>query len=314
MENTWTPRHPIRVVAHRTGLTPATIRAWELRYDAVSPQRSEGGHRLYSDHDVARLRTLRELTRAGRSISMVAELSPQAATDLLVEDRSSSIKGRPAGSLSEPVAWVEEAYAQIEALDARGLESALWRAVMALGARAFLKDVAASLLSRIGAGRETGVITPGQEHFGSEVLERMLEGLADRSKISGGPPMVVCTLPGERHGLSARLVSVAALLDGWNVTYLGTDLPVDDIAATAEGLHAVAVAVAISAVHREDPHRTLTSLIALRARMNPTVRIIVGGGGARLLDRGKLPDGVHVFDGLDGLGEISMASRGPSGT
>ena len=65
-------RHPIRVVAQRTGLTPATIRAWERRYDAVAPTRSEGGQRVYTDLDVQRLRTLKALTDAGRGISMVA--------------------------------------------------------------------------------------------------------------------------------------------------------------------------------------------------------------------------------------------------
>ena len=32
MNETVDARHPIRVVAQRTGLTPATIRAWERRY------------------------------------------------------------------------------------------------------------------------------------------------------------------------------------------------------------------------------------------------------------------------------------------
>ena len=83
------PRHPIRVVARRTGLTPATIRAWERRYDAVSPSRSEGKQRLYSDRDVERLRTLKQLTGAGRSISTVAALSEAAAAaDLLSEDQA----------------------------------------------------------------------------------------------------------------------------------------------------------------------------------------------------------------------------------
>ncbi|MDT8340232.1 MAG: MerR family transcriptional regulator, partial [Longimicrobiales bacterium] len=48
------PRHPIRVVADRTGLNPTLLRAWERRYGVVDPGRSDGGQRLYSDADVAR--------------------------------------------------------------------------------------------------------------------------------------------------------------------------------------------------------------------------------------------------------------------
>ena len=57
-----TPKHPIRIAAKRAGLTPAALRAWERRYQAVEPGRSGGGQRLYSDRDVERLRTLRALT------------------------------------------------------------------------------------------------------------------------------------------------------------------------------------------------------------------------------------------------------------
>ena len=59
MPNATAPRHPIRVVAQRTGLTPATLRAWERRYRVVEPSRSEGGQRLYSDADVERLVRIR---------------------------------------------------------------------------------------------------------------------------------------------------------------------------------------------------------------------------------------------------------------
>jgi len=86
------PRHPIRVVAQRTGLTPATLRAWERRYGAVDPGRSDAGQRLYSDRDLERLTVLRTLTEAGRPISMVAALSAQEATDLMLED---PLTGKP---------------------------------------------------------------------------------------------------------------------------------------------------------------------------------------------------------------------------
>jgi DNA-binding transcriptional MerR regulator/methylmalonyl-CoA mutase cobalamin-binding subunit len=309
MDDILIPRHPIRVVAQRTGLTTATIRAWERRYDAVRPSRSEGGQRLYSDHDVDRLRTLRELTGAGRAISMVAGLSDVAAADLLSEDRAASVTESLIAAGSETGGWVDQAYAQVQALDANGLERTLWQAAMQLGARSFLDEVVGDLLDLIGASWVAGKINPAQEHLGSEVLDRVLEGLVDRSRNSGGPVLVVATLPGERHGLGARLVSVAAMLEGWNVTYLGTDLPVEDIASTAEILRATAVA--ISVVGRDDPHRTRASLIALRQRLNPDLEILVGGRGSSLIDARGLPNGVTLIEGLEGLRKHRSAIRAP---
>ncbi|MEO1366850.1 MAG: MerR family transcriptional regulator, partial [Acidobacteriota bacterium] len=83
------PRHPIRVVARRTGLTPALIRAWEIRYRAIEPKRGDGRHRLYSDDDVARLILLRKATEAGRRISQVAGHSDVALARIVTEDDTS---------------------------------------------------------------------------------------------------------------------------------------------------------------------------------------------------------------------------------
>jgi len=105
-----TPRHPIRVVAQRTGLTPATIRAWERRYAAVAPSRSDGGQRVYSDQDVKRLITLRDLTKGGRSISVVADLSNAAADVLLMEDRAMAIDTGGSPKEGAPDGWVDRAY------------------------------------------------------------------------------------------------------------------------------------------------------------------------------------------------------------
>ena len=71
------PRHPIQVVARRTGLSADVIRVWERRYGVVTPQRQPGGRRVYSDSDIQRLTLLQRATGAGRRISEVAPLPDQ---------------------------------------------------------------------------------------------------------------------------------------------------------------------------------------------------------------------------------------------
>ena len=65
---------PIRVVARLTGINPVTIRAWERRYRLVRPERTPGGHRLYSRADVERLRAASRLVERGVSISRATHL------------------------------------------------------------------------------------------------------------------------------------------------------------------------------------------------------------------------------------------------
>lgn len=295
------PRHPIRVVAQRTGLTAATIRAWERRYDAVAPGRSEGGQRLYSDNDIDRLRTLRALTEAGRSISSVAALPPQDASALLAEDAASAAAtSHPLTTEDTPDSWTDQAYARLRALDDHGLDRTLRRALATLGARRFLQGVAADLLGRVGAGWETNEVTVAQEHLGSAVLERILADVADRSGAGDDEDrLVVATLPGERHALGGRLVAAAAALEGWRVSYLGTDLPPAEIAHAATALGAGAVA--ISVVTDENLDGVSDDLAALRAELGRDIPILVGGRAARALDAGRLPAGIVLLGGLDDL-------------
>jgi len=308
-----TPRHPIRVVARRTGLTPATIRAWERRYGAVEPTRSPGGQRLYSDSDLERLETLRRLTEMGRSISSVAALDGGEAAALLLEDESAAVEAEPpltAGDATE--SWSEQAYGMVVSMDDEGLERLLWRAFTNLGAPRFLDGVVVPLLRRVGAGWEAGEVTPAQEHLGSEVVDRLLAEVTERSLPKrGGPRIVVGTLPGERHGLGGRLVAAAAALEGWTVKYLGTDLPAAEIAQAASRLQARAVA--ISMVSSELVPRSTGALAELRRLLPHSLALLVGGGAAALLDPDSLPDGVHILTGLDEMRTLGLPGPAPSG-
>jgi DNA-binding transcriptional MerR regulator/methylmalonyl-CoA mutase cobalamin-binding subunit len=304
------PRHPIRVVAQRTGLTTATLRAWERRYHVVSPERSEGGQRLYSDQDVHRLKRLRLLTEAGRSISSVAALPDAEAEALLEEDLASPSPSRfsehPASQQAGDI--VEEALRLVHDLDGNGLERVLRRAAVTLGGLPFLEHVVGPLLHEVGVAWTRGDMPAAHEHLCSAVVTGVLTWLAEPTVTKADAPrLIVTTLPGERHGLGAMLVAAAAGMEGWLVTYLGTDLPASDIARAA--VTTGAEAVALSVVHVDDPARTAWDLTALRNALPPDAALLIGGAGVSRIPRGTVLSGVHVVPGLgelrDLLGELT---------
>ncbi|MBT2341185.1 MULTISPECIES: MerR family transcriptional regulator [Pseudomonas] len=65
---------PMRDVVNLTGINPVTLRAWERRHGLIRPQRTEGGHRLYTAQDVERIRDILRLTGGGLLISKVGEV------------------------------------------------------------------------------------------------------------------------------------------------------------------------------------------------------------------------------------------------
>jgi len=54
------PIYNMKAVEQQTGISAATLRAWERRYALVEPQRTPSGYRLYSDRNIALLRWVRD--------------------------------------------------------------------------------------------------------------------------------------------------------------------------------------------------------------------------------------------------------------
>lgn len=88
-----TPQYPMRVVVRRTGINASLLRAWERRYGAVEPDRSEGGQRLYSEADIRKLTLLRKLVDLGFPIGQVAESDEDALRELVLRSSQESATG-----------------------------------------------------------------------------------------------------------------------------------------------------------------------------------------------------------------------------
>src|SRR5512141_2996115 len=69
-----TPAYNLKVVLKETGLAADTLRAWERRYGLPVPQRTPGGHRLYSERDIHTIKWLTSRQAEGLSISRAVDL------------------------------------------------------------------------------------------------------------------------------------------------------------------------------------------------------------------------------------------------
>src|SRR5512134_1551923 len=69
-----TPAFNLKVVLKETGLAADTLRAWERRYGLPSPNRTAGGHRLYSQRDIETIKWLMKRQEEGLSISRAVDM------------------------------------------------------------------------------------------------------------------------------------------------------------------------------------------------------------------------------------------------
>lgn len=275
-------KHPIAVVAARTGLSPDVLRVWERRYAAVAPTRASDGQRLYSDEDVERLRAMRAVSEAGRAIGQVARLSTEDLQQLMREDAAARADAPVRAADPRVEDAITDALRHARALDAERLEGVLRRAAALLGTAVFLEQVTVSLLRRIGEEWHAGRLTIPQEHLASSVVHALVIGVM-RDVAPGGdaPRVVVATPAGERHAIGAALAGAAAAAHGWRVIFLGADLPAADIAACAADVDAQLVA--LSVVYVEDRDAVLAELRALRSMLPARIGMIAGGAGAKTL-------------------------------
>jgi MerR family transcriptional regulator, light-induced transcriptional regulator len=282
------PRHPVRLVSERTGLSPHVLRIWERRYRAVTPTRSAGGQRLYSDADIERLRLLHLAIQAGRNISHIVAL-PNAELRIMIRaDEEAGSAGPSAAPSSGPQqddaalagSLLLVAFEAVDRLDGAMLEGALRRGLARIGLPGTVDLMLTPLLTRIGERWHAGQLNPAHEHLATAVIRRVLDDVlwTFAAGASARPRIVVATPGGQRHELGAMLVAAEAASAGWQVTYLGADMPLRDIGRAVELTGARLVALSI--IYPSDEPHLAAELRGFAERLPAGVSLVVGGTAA----------------------------------
>ena len=80
--------YAIREVSEMTGIKPVTLRAWQRRYGLIQPQRTDTGHRLYSEENLERIRDIQSWLAKGVSIGKVKALLESGADEVFGQEPS----------------------------------------------------------------------------------------------------------------------------------------------------------------------------------------------------------------------------------
>ena len=222
--------HTIGVVARYCGLTPEVIRAWENRYNAVSPQRSNHGKRIYSDADVQRLILLAKACRGGRRISDIVQLSDAKLLDMVEQDEGASepiIAGLQRKSTASVMDYMEACVVAVNQFDSHILFNTLVRAEKSLGTVFMIEDLLTPLVSYVRDECRRGNLLNGHRKGFNNLIRSYLLTLATR-QAKERFTAVVCSLENdfELSGLKA-LATVAAYK--WHPIYLDAETSAEDI-------------------------------------------------------------------------------------
>lgn len=237
------PTYNLKAVVQETGLKPDTLRAWERRYGIPEPDRTTGGHRLYSQQDINTLKWMLERQEEGMSISRAVKLWHR-----IVKEGQDPLQTMPLAQAAEPPvaytpmelgdtivelrrSWVDACLA----FDERKAELVLSQAFSYYPPEVVCLELLQKALVEIGNGWYEGSVTVQQEHFASALALRRMDTLlaAVPAPTRPGRILVGCP-PGDNHTFGALLITFLLRRRGWDVVYLGADVPTNRLHTTVE--------------------------------------------------------------------------------
>ena len=257
--------YPIRAISELTGVPTTTLRAWERRYGLLKPSRTAKGHRLYSGEDIDLVKDIVKLLKSNHTISEAIRIIKNPELNAVA---STEVEGHWA-------VYQQRLLKSIENFNEKNLDTTYNEALSIYPIDMVTQEVIIPVLQLLGERwqeREAGI---AEEHFFSAFLRNKLGArLHHESHRSRGNKILVSCFPGEYHELGILLFSIAALGHGYQVLYLGTNLPLSQLSKVVERTDVSAVLLSGTGVGvwQKDIEAELKTIIS-----SMTIPLLFGG-------------------------------------
>jgi len=275
-------RYRIQSVAEMTGVSAATLRAWERRYGIPAPRRTAAAYRLYTDQDVELIKRVRELCDGGIAPSQAAQMvlatqgSREEFTHLEVDTHELAI---------------QKILAAVEKFDADMLEAAVKHALFLGSATGLFEKVFGPAMAQIGQRWHEGSLSIGQEHLAAEVIGNAMRYVLRLSQPEAPDrTIVLACFADEEHAVP--LYGVALRFAEWNfrTVMLGARTPPHAIRHAVAEVHPDLVGLSLTMM---PPAYRVRELIDGYSEACGKTPWLVGGAGAE-----KVRDLVEARGGL----------------
>lgn len=222
-------KYNIKAVSKMLGIQPGTLRAWERRYQFISPIRSDAGHRLYTEEHIKILNWLINKVNQGFTISQAVTLFEKSQDHFAIgflPDISQI------GNLTDELL---NALLDFNELKAQEMIDSLFSLY---SIDKVIYEVFNKLLEKIGQLWEEGKISVGHEHFATLIIRNKLASIFHSlPKNIYFPKVVAVCGPGEIHDIGLLMFAIYLRQRGFDVVYLGTGIPEEDLEAVIKTVH-----------------------------------------------------------------------------
>lgn len=282
-------------VARRLGVAPATLRTWDRRYGLTPTDRSAGGHRRYTNLDLARLDLMRRYVMDGVPASEAARAAlaadvSEASKELLVNlnqineiaDESAQLVNFNAraggGQVIAIPGGTNSARGLARAansLDTHNCTRIIETSLKEQGVIQTWNELLIPVLTNVGKRWEETGEGVDVEHLLTELISTQMKRTADRLRapVNARPVLLTCA-PYELHTLPLYTLSAALSERNIGARVLGARTPIDAVGAAIKKI-APSVVLMWSQMDASNSVEDLRTLLDLR----PAPLILLAGPG-----------------------------------
>ena len=292
--------YSIKDVEKLTGIRAHTLRAWEQRYDLITPRRNRTNVRYYLEDDLRELSGIALLNKNGYRISKIAEMS--------AEERAERVAAVSCLNVS-PNTQLDTLTLSVVEMDDYKFGLIIDTNIEQRGFEETMLEVVYPFIDKLGLLYFTGSVTPVQESFvGGMIRQKILtaiDGLPATPKRNR--PVFALFLPeGERQDLSMLFIQYLIKKRGFSALYLGTGIGPSDLGDLCRVTDVDYLLTLLSNTFVERPVDELVETILEHC---PDVRLMLSGYQANLHDfagYGRVEKVAGLREMLRFLDQLSM--------
>lgn len=241
------PVFNIRAVTQQTQVDPATLRAWERRYNIPAPKRDVQGHRLYSERDIMILRWLKSQVDASVRIKQAVELltmqTPQSLSDSAYAPTLRLVMA--ANSRFDQV--VDDFISAIHEFNYSRAHQIITSALSIYPVEEVCLEILLPAVVQIGMEWEKGELTLQMEHFASNIIRERLHAMLSGAALpTRNGRIVIGCAPHEWHEIPAMMLALFMRRRGWEVIYLGQNVGLSGLHETLHSLRPQVFTLSVS--------------------------------------------------------------------
>lgn len=216
----------IKDLENISGIKAHTLRIWEQRYHFLKPSRTFTNIRYYSNDELKTILNIALLNKYGYKISHIDKMGTE-------EIKEKILSLNQAQAQQERI--VNEMIQHMVDMDMEAFELTLSNYIMARGIERAITQIIFSFMERIGILWLTNHINPAQEHLVSNIIrQKLIVGIESVSTSLRLNKTLILFLPeAEYHELGLLFMYYMLKSRGANVIYLGSNVPLADVAYVA---------------------------------------------------------------------------------